>query len=305
MKSIYQLTGKVLKPIKKRTFSKERELQILCEENMREIWGIRFLADEFEIGGRRFDAVGFDEANNAFIIIEFKNRESQSLVDQGYTYLNIALDRKENLILLYYKATGDKKKDDFDWESIRVYFVSPKFTEYQIGAVTTKMPFKMFEVNKFDDGIVSIEEISGTEIHDVDPILKNNKEVEKVNDVVKTYTEDELLKKSNDNIKEVYEYLKGKITTWDDVGVSAQKHYISFKVNDHAFLAVIPQTNTLKLALGIKKGQIELKNPNVKLEDMSEKGHLATGDYQGSISTIDDADSMIPTIKEIYNFKSR
>lgn len=304
MKSIYKLKKQKLTPIKKSNFSLERDIQTICEENMETILGIKFLADEFPIGGRRYDAVAYDPNANTFIIIEFKNRESQSLVDQGYTYLNIALDRKSDLILLYHRVTGDKEKDDFAWDSMRVYFVSPVFTPYQRGAVTTSMPFKMFEINRFDNDIVTMEEIIGTEIHDVDPVQRNNKEAEKVSKVVKTYTEDEIIKNSNDNIKEIYEYLKGKITTWDDVVVEATKLYISYKVNDQAFLDVIPQKKALKLNLCFKKGQYQLKT-NVSFDDVSEVGHWATGDYQTSISTIDEADAVIPAIKEIYNLKNR
>lgn len=84
--------NKLLKNI---DFKNEKELQSYVEKNMEEILGYKFIATEFSVGDSRLDSLGYDKENNTFIIIEYKNIKNNSLVDQGYSYLALMLERKE------------------------------------------------------------------------------------------------------------------------------------------------------------------------------------------------------------------
>ena len=79
--------GKVtfVKPLE---FKLEKDLQVFFEANIQEITGYTFLKTEFAIDDYRLDSVAFDTENNAFIIVEYKRGKNESLVDQGYAYLN-------------------------------------------------------------------------------------------------------------------------------------------------------------------------------------------------------------------------
>ena len=156
--------GKVssIKPLE---FKLERELQDFFEDNMQEITGYAFLKSEFIIDDYRLDSVAFDSENNAFIIVEYKRGKNESLVDQGYAYLNKLLNRKAYLnkllnrkadfVLLYNEVMNQSKLiKDFDWSQTRIVFVSPKFTKNQLDATAfTNMAFELYEVRKYENGL--------------------------------------------------------------------------------------------------------------------------------------------------------
>lgn len=98
----------------------------------------------------RLDGVGFDPNDKMFGIIEYKNDVNFSVIDQGYTYLNTLLDRKADFVLLYREVTGkDLKKEDVDWASTKVIFISPQFTKYQMRSININSPFELIEVHKY------------------------------------------------------------------------------------------------------------------------------------------------------------
>ncbi len=51
--------------------------------------------------------MGYDEENNTFIIVEYKNIKTISLVDQGYAYLGMML--KEKKPILKYNNVNQKE----------------------------------------------------------------------------------------------------------------------------------------------------------------------------------------------------
>ena len=114
-------------------FGLEKIIQNLVENNLSAIFpGLEFIETEFQIDDLRPDTIAFDTEKKSFVIIEYKNVENSSLVDQGVSYYQLLQDRKENFVLLY----NGKKKQTFDvpninWDETRVIFISPQYTKYQ------------------------------------------------------------------------------------------------------------------------------------------------------------------------------
>ena len=73
-------------------FTNEKEIQSIVESNLKAIFDLEFIATEFPVNNFRLDTLAFDRENNSFVIIEYKNSHSYSVVDQGYTYLSLLLD---------------------------------------------------------------------------------------------------------------------------------------------------------------------------------------------------------------------
>ena len=117
--------------LKEKDFINEKELQTYFEEHLKEILGLVFVATEFVVGSFRLDTVAFDEETKSFKIIEYKNVKNHSLVDQGYTYLKLLLERKADFVLQYnLKLNNHININDVDWSQSRIIFVSPVFTSY-------------------------------------------------------------------------------------------------------------------------------------------------------------------------------
>ena len=84
--------------LKQKDFKNEKELQTFFENNIETILGYKFVATEFSVGNFRIDTLAFDEENKSFKIIEYKNVKNHSLVDQGYTYLKLLIERKADFV---------------------------------------------------------------------------------------------------------------------------------------------------------------------------------------------------------------
>ena len=73
------------------------------------------------------------------VIIEYKRDLNFSIVDQGFAYLSLMLNRKADFVLMYNeKMNSSCRKDYFDWSQSKVIFISPSFTPYQIEAANFK-----------------------------------------------------------------------------------------------------------------------------------------------------------------------
>ena len=151
--------NKLLKNI---DFKNEKELQSYVEKNMEEILGYKFIATEFSVGDSRLDSLGYDKENNTFIIIEYKNIKNNSLVDQGYSYLALMLERKEAFVLKYNNVTKSNLEIcDIDWSQSRIIFISPFFSSRQISATEFQgMPFDLIKATKYENNIVEFDKIS-------------------------------------------------------------------------------------------------------------------------------------------------
>ena len=282
--------------LKQKDFKNEKELQNLFENNLEKILGYRFIDTEFTVGDFRIDSLAFDEETKSFKIIEYKNVKNHSLVDQGYTYLKLMLERKADFVLQYnIKTKSSLTIQDIDWSQSRIIFVSPIYTAYQLNATDFKnIPVDLVKVTRYEEDIVEIDFIKKTSNVKVQDI-KMESEQNDVNKEVIVYTEEDHLAKASEEIKTIYEELKNRILELDDIDVEIKKHYIAFKGRTN-IVDIIVTKNKLKIDINMKKGTLEdLLNIT---EDISEIGHWGNGDYRVILNNSNDIDTLIPLIKQ-------
>lgn len=284
------------KELKQKDFKNEKELQTYMENNMKAILGFQFIETEFAVGNFRIDSLAYDKESNAFRIIEYKNIKNGSLVDQGYTYLKLMLERKADFVLKYNEKTNSSLKiNDIDWSQSRIVFVSPIYTEYQLNATDFKnIPIDLVKVRKYEDDIVEIDFIKKTSTVKVEDAIFEVKG-SKVNKEIKVYSEEDHLTKLNEQQRALYEQLKQTILALDDIEVEVKKLYIAFKGRTNIVDVVVKQ-KSLEVNINMKKGT--LKDPLKITRDISKVGHWANGDYRVDIKTEDDIDNLVPLIKQ-------
>lgn len=284
------------KELKQKDFEKEKELQTFFENNIEKIFRYKFIDTEFVVGDFRIDTLAFDEETKSFRIIEFKNVKKHSLVDQGYTYLKLMLERKADFVLQYnIKTKSSLTIQDIDWSQSRIIFVSPIYTSYQLNATDFKnIPVDLVKVTRYEEDIIEIDFIkktSNVKVQDINMEPSKND----VNKEVVVYTEEDHLAKVSNNIKRVYEELKNRILELDDIDVDVKKMYIAFKgarnIIDIAF-----NKNEIKIYINMKKGT--LQDPLKITRDISSVGHWGNGDYWAIINKLDDIDNVIYLIKQ-------
>ena len=248
------------------------------------------------MGDFRIDSLAFDEETKSFKIIEYKNVKNHSLVDQGYTYLKLMLERKADFVLQYnIKTKSSLTIQDIDWSQSRIIFVSPIYTAYQLNATDFKnIPVDLVKVTRYEEDIVEIDFIKKTSNVKVQDI-KMESEQNDVNKEVIVYTEEDHLAKASEEIQTIYEELKNRILELDDIDVVIKKHYIAFKGRTN-IVDIEVTKNKLKIDINMKKGTLsDLLNIT---EDISEIGHWGNGDYRVIINNSNDIDSLIPLIKQ-------
>ncbi len=284
------------KELKQNDFKNEKELQIFFENNIETILGYKLIDTEFSVGNFRIDSLAFDEETKSFRIIEYKNVKNASLVDQGYTYLKLMLERKADFVLQHnIKTKSSLTIENIDWSQSRIIFVSPIYTVYQLNATDFKnIPVDLVKVTRYEDNIIEIEFIKKTSNVKVQDIQTESIQND-VNKEIIVYTEEDHLSKASDDIRNIYEKLKNRILELDDIDVEAKKLYIAFKgsrnITDIEF-----HKNKLKVYINMKKGS--LNDPLKIAKDISNTGHWGNGDYCITINNEDEIDNIIPLIKQ-------
>ena len=282
--------------LKQNDFKNEKELQKFFEYNIETILGYKFIDTEFVVGDFRIDSLAFDEESKSFRIIEYKNVKNHSLVDQGYTYLKLMLERKADFVLQYnIKTKSSLTIQDIDWSQSRIIFVSPIYTAYQLNATDFKnIPVDLVKVTRYEDDIIEIDFIKKTSNVKIQDIQMESIQND-VNREVVVYTEEDHLEKASDNIKRLYEEIKNRILELDDIDIEAKKLYIAFKgIRNITDIEI--HKNKLKIYINMKKGT--LNDPLNILKDISDIGHWGNGDYCIIIDKEDDIDNIIPLIKQ-------
>jgi predicted transport protein len=297
--ALYKIDKK-LEHIKDVPFRFEKDIQKLTEENLNTLLGLDFIKTEFALSNLRIDTLAFNNETNSFVIIEFKNKENFSVIDQGYAYLALMLNNKADFILEYNECKNKTlKRNDVDWSQSKVIFISPRFSTYQREAINFKdLPIELWEIKKFENNTLSFEQIQKTTAKEsIKTISKSDEIVEKVNKEVVVYTEQGHINNANDEIQELYYELKNRLQNLDsEIEIQPQKYYVAFKMNKSNICDIKFQKKCLKIGINLKIGQLE--DVLNKARDVSNIGHSLNGDYQIKIDNFDDIDYVVGLLKQ-------
>jgi predicted transport protein len=214
------------------------------------------------------------------------------------------LNNKAEYILQYITNTGKTiLKNDIDWSQSRVFFVSPKYTKYQLESINFRdLPIYLYRIKKYKGNIIDLELITANDTSASINTVSSNEIKSQVNEEVKVYTEKEHLEKSSDRILEIYHEIKDEILDFgDNIEIKGTKLYVAFTVNNHNFCDIIPQKNQLKLFINLKKG--ELDDPKDLMRDISNIGAWGNGDYEIAIKNKNNIYDILSLIKQSYDIK--
>lgn len=277
-------------------FKNESELQTYFEKNIEKILGYRFIETEFAVGNFRIDTLAFDEESKSFKIIEFKNIKNHSLIDQGYTYLKLMLERKADFVLKYNeKSNKSISINEVDWSMSRIFFVSPNFTKFQLNATNFEdAPFDLIKVAKYEGDIYDIDFIKKTSAVKIKSVV-TSKEKTEVNKEIKVYTEEDHLEKAIKDIQDLYEQLRDEILEMSDIDIEAKQTYIAFKGRRN-IIDIKIQQKKIRLFINMKKGTLE--DPYNVSEDISDVGKHGNGDYYVDIFKEEDIEKAVPLIRQ-------
>ena len=288
-------------------FGLEKVIQNLVEKNLNSIFaGLEFVETEFQIDDLRPDTIAFDTEKKSFVIIEYKNVENQSLIDQGASYYQLLQDRKENFVLLYIKKKNQTfDVSDINWDETRVIFISPQYTKYQKRASSFQgLPIELYEIRKYQDEIVTLNRIGDSTIKSIDSGKP------KTGTRLSEYVEEDYLNGKYHNqyptedTKRLWQQLKVIIEdTFEDVEFRQKKIYGGFYLRDDGSSVCTLEALKNKIVLAYSTSNMNLLEPSEFVIDVSNKGHHGIGNFQSSIESADDIAKAIPLISKVYQSK--
>jgi predicted transport protein len=292
--AIFKINMQKVQKLKIKRFKNEKQLQKIFEDNLEDIFGIRFLSSEFKTThGGRIDTLGLDEDGSP-VIIEYKESEKDNVINQGLFYLDWLIDHKGDFEILVQKKLGENVK--VSWDAPRLILIAQSYNEYDKYAVNRIS--ENIELKKhilYDNDILFIENVV---LPNIKVTAKKTKKT-KVN--YKKYSVEDHLRGKSDKVKELFNELQEKILKLDEkIKEKILKRYVAYEL-DRNFAEIIIQANGLWVHVDMSKE--EITDPGNKLIDISEKGHWATGNLKMRVEKNDDIKYCMKIVEQSYKNK--
>jgi predicted transport protein len=294
--ALFLATEGSTKQLKKQDFHNEKELQTFIEQNMENLFGIRFLASEFTTSkqhGGRIDTLALDE-NNSPVIIEYKWGEKDNIINQGLFYLDWLVDHTGDFQLLVQNKLNKNIKVDFGFP--RILLIAQTFNKYDQYAINRMAEnIELWGYSRYEHNIFELKLIASSQATTTKSELK---QISKVN--YDEYSIEEHLQNKSTEIKQLFYALQEKIFTLESeqkIEENPRKLYIAYRTNKN-FAYIHIQTKTIKIHLPLKKEEFD--DPKNILVELA-KGVQLRGTYcEAALNSLDDLEDVIKLIDQSY-----
>ncbi len=304
---LFRISSNDVQELAAETSVVEKSLQTLCEKHLYGLLAIRFLATEYSTGQRhagRIDTLGLDE-NGSPVIVEYKRRGDENVINQGLFYLDWLLDHRGEFELLVSKELGPDVAGTIEWTRPRLLCIAGEFTRYdqyaveQIDRNIELLRYRTYE----DDSLIAIELLNS---------VAASKQSSKISGSGTTSTETassknvkygvfkDLFGQAGPELVDLYEATRDLcLSMGDDVIETELQNYVAFRrIKNFASLEVRPKANYLLAYLKLDPATVDLEEGFIR--DVREIGHFGTGDVEISIRKIEDLESVAPLLERSY-----
>ena len=301
--AIFKIEKSKLISIPEKKISLEKDIQKLTEENLETVLGYKFIASELKVDNFRFDTLAWDPETKSFIIIEYKKDRNFSIVDQGFSYLSLLVNKKEFFLIEYFEHTKHNlSREEVDWSQSRVIFISPSFTQHQINSVNFKnMAFDLYEIKLFENNTVLFNKIEPADSSEsIDLVMKNSK-FESIAKEIKNYSIDNLFKENWKESREIFDNLSERIVALDpNIKLSPTGGYVGCKIENFNVVDLHPHKSFIELALlRVKPEDLNDPEKKVKYQELSMK-HWNKHVSIFKVNNIEDIDYAMMLVKQVY-----
>ncbi|MDD9817796.1 MAG: DUF5655 domain-containing protein [Gammaproteobacteria bacterium] len=298
---LFRISEKRLLRVEKESFRLERELQTLIESNLEEVFRCRFVASEFRTGEQhagRIDSLALSEEDNP-VIIEYKNTESSKLINQSLFYLHWILDHKGDFEIAVQKYLGQEAR--VDWSETRVICIAPNYAKYDLhaaqvmGANSTEVGWtiELWKYHLFADGRLYLEEVHRNR----KSTLSTTRATGRKSLEIPTF--ERHLEGRSEQIQKLMRHISEFVAELDSaIEEVPKKKYVAYKGAQN-ILCMQAQKESINLFVKLRPSDIE--EPPKSFEDVSGKGHQATGDVKFRISSQEEFGEVKKYIEMAYN----
>jgi hypothetical protein len=273
---LFDVTSKKVEEVEQLSFKLEKDIQNLIEPNVETFFGLKFIISEFTVDKYRIDTLCFNEETNSFVIIEYKKGSSYSVIDQGYTYLQLLLNHKSDFLLVLSQYFNKVMRfEEVDWSQSRIIFVSPSFNSYQKDSVNFKdLPFELWEIKNYTNNTVVLNQHRSNSKESIETLNPTTSDsvISQVTKEVKVYTVEQHLSKTTQKVVEKWNLLNERLSSLDDIEIIPKRPYIS----------VMYRGKTVCYFNFMKKGiRIDVLRGNVNLDGSKSKNYFNIDDPKG------------------------
>lgn len=294
---LFEINGTTVHPLPAKSLKLERRIQTIFERNLETLLGVRFLASEYPAGMDRMDTLGIDE-NGSPVIIEYKRRSDENVINQGLFYLNWLMEHKAAFELLVRDTLGPEVGKTIEWSHPRLICIAGDFKKYDIFAVK-QMPrnIELIRFALFGDNQLLLDQLTATSGDQSGHVKK---------DVIGTTqyrTVSQDLEDASPELKELFaEVDAALLSLGDDVQQIPTKFYFAYKrIKNFACLEVKRNVGAgvIRLYLKVEPTDDIVSLPIVR--DVRKIGHYGTGDLEVTIASVDDLELAKPFIQLSYD----
>jgi hypothetical protein len=273
---LFDIKNNKVEEVEQSSFKLERDIQNLIEPNVETFFGLKFIQSEFSVDKYRIDTLCFNEETNSFVIIEYKKGNSYSVIDQGYTYLQLLLNNKSDfLLVLSHYFNKVMRFEEVDWSQSRIIFISPSFNSYQKDSVNFKdLPFELWEIKRYSNNSLILNQHHSNSKESIETLnpISSNSVISQVTKEVKVYTIEEHLSKTTKKVVDKWNQINDRLSSLDDIEIVPKRPYIS----------VMYHGKTVCYFNFMKKGiRIDILRGNVNPDGSKSKNYFDIDDPKG------------------------
>lgn len=277
----------------------EKPLQVLIENNMDVLFGVRFIASEHSTGkkhGGRIDSLGLDE-NGSPVIFEYKRSVNENVINQGLFYLDWLLDHRAEFELLVMKKLGHEAAEQIDWSSPRLVCVASDFTRYDEHAIAQiNRTIELVRYRDYDGAFLTLDLMASTSASATS--AEGQEGSSRASTTERTIAQ--LHERAPKDLRDLYDALDAYLLSLgDDVTKTVRKNYYAYRrIKNFACVEIHPQTRKLLVYLKADPKGIALESGFTR--DMTKIGHFGTGDLEVTIGNRSDFERAQPLVVASY-----
>ena len=301
--ALFKIEKNKLISISEKKIDLEKDIQKLTEENLETTLGYKFIASELQVDNFRFDTLAWNPETRSFIIIEYKKDKNFSIVDQGFSYLSLLVNKKEFFLIEYFEHTKQNlRREDVDWSQSRIVFISPSFTQHQINSVNFKnMAFDLYEIKLFDNNSILFNKIEPADSSEsIDLVMKDPK-LESITKEIKNYSVNNLFKENWKEAREIFDVLSEKVLALDpNIKLLPVQAYVGCKIGASNVVDLKPFKSFIEVHLlrvrpeGLNDPEKRAVYQNFSFENYGKHVSLFR------VESLDDVDYAMMLIKQVY-----
>lgn len=299
--ALFKVDGNKINKCEIKSFKNERELQRLCEENLEELFQVRFVATEFPFADEysgRLDTIGLDFEGNP-VIIEYKYDTNQAILSQVLFYMDWLVNHRGDFEVAAKRTLGSKV--EIKWDNPKMILVAQDYNKYDKYAVNQiGYDIYLYKYIYYKTGELYLENINVKENKKYSLInSKSNANMNK-NDsskyVRREYDFNHHLEKGNDDVQSLLIDLNERIINISDqIEVRYPQYYIAYRTTRN-----FAEVHVFRSKITIYVVKANYKDPDNRLEKVPESYQWVV-DKRMDINNSQDLDYAMDIIKQSYS----